>query len=223
MHPLVHITSLVIFSLGLALGQLSDLWLAALFLPLYWLFCGHGPGASSWQMLRRLRWFFFSILAIYLWFTPGQWIWPALQQWSPTYDGLWLALHRLLVLVAIVLAVATLLKALSMGQLMSALRQLLQPLRLVGFPVDRFALRLTLTVDASQRLLLQPAAGQSSEEKKTLQQRLSGVADVLYQRFKQTMQLPEKEVEIELEAVSAPPPWQWLWPATILLAFVFWN
>jgi len=222
LHPLIHVVSLLVLSLGLALSRGPHWGWLLLFLPVYWLICGHGPGSSAWSMLKRLRWFLLSIVVVYSWFTPGLWIVSDWQRWSPTVEGAQLALHRLVVLIAIVLAVATLLKTLDREQLMAALRQLVLPLRRFGFPADRFALLLTLTLIASRKLA---ALGSPIDMPKanSIKQRLLHVVDRLYFRFREALIVDGLAKQIEIPALVAPPVWQWAWPGLILTAVVLVN
>lgn len=221
MHPLIHLVSLLVFSLGLTLGQWSQLLLATALLPLYWMAVRQGPGLSGWRLIQRLRWFFLSILVVYLWFTPGHWVWPALGIWSPTQEGLELATHRLAVLVLIIMAVASLLRVLSLEQLMSALQQMLAPLARFGFPVERFALRLALTIQAGQ-LLLQSGASTPAPADASPRQKIEILAQHLWQHFQQAVTV-QAEREIDIPSSQAPPWWQWGWPLALLAAFLSVN
>lgn len=106
------------------------------------------------RLLRRVRVLLIAIVILFAWFTPGEAFfhdWPRL---GPTREGLALAVLHGARLVAVVCAVAVLLERLSLQRLVGGLYALGRPLRLIGVPPERLALRLLLVlryVEASPR------------------------------------------------------------------------
>lgn len=106
------------------------------------------------RLLRRVRVLLIAIAILFAWFTPGEAFfhdWPRL---GPTREGLALAALHAARLVAVVCAVAVLLERLSLQRLVGGLHALSRPLRLIGVPPERLALRLLLVlryVEASPR------------------------------------------------------------------------
>jgi energy-coupling factor transport system permease protein len=211
----------MVFSLGLAWGSFSSLLFAVSLLCLLALLVGVRADIRSWKMLRRLRWFFLSIAIVYLWFTPGRWLFPELQGWSPTFEGLSLAAQRLAILVTIVFAVGALLRSLSQAQLMAALQQLLQPLAMFGFPAQTFALRLALTVEAAMTTTVGSDVAKVQGE--TLMQRARGMAAALADKFIAATAVDDNEKEIELLNLPKPAVWQWSVPFMLALLFALLN
>ncbi|MDH5258174.1 MAG: hypothetical protein OEX07_09195, partial [Gammaproteobacteria bacterium] len=82
MHPLISLICFIIFAAFVSLGQVASSMLGLLFLLVVWVISRQLPAAKAWAMIKRLRIFFVSILIMYLWFTPGQLIWPVLASWS---------------------------------------------------------------------------------------------------------------------------------------------
>ena len=106
------------------------------------------------RLLRRVRVLMLAILILFGWFTPGEAVLASWPQWSPSREGLMLAvLHggRLLVVVS---AVALLLERLPLERLVGGLYSLCRPFSLIGLQAGELALRLMLVlrfVDASPR------------------------------------------------------------------------
>ena len=94
-----------------------------------------------------MRWLFISLLIIYAFTTPGEYIPELLAYASPTYEGCVLGLLQITKLL-IALASLSLLFASSLKQdLIVGLYMLLTPLKLFGLNVERFSARLMLTLD----------------------------------------------------------------------------
>lgn len=144
LQPLTRLLLLLV--MAPALGNLALLDLAGLCLGLI-----AGYRAMSSQALprlaaglMRLRWLLLSIWVLYLGFTPGT----PLSPWTPglSLEGLLDGSRRVLVLVALMTAVYWLLATTPVPQLVSALDQLLAPLRRLGCPTAVFSRRLALTL-----------------------------------------------------------------------------
>ena len=98
------------------------------------------------RLLRRVRVLLLAIAILFSWFTPGEAVfhdWPRL---GPTREGGALAALHAARLVAVVCAVAVLLERLPMQRLVGGLHALSGPLRLIGVPPERLALRLLLVL-----------------------------------------------------------------------------
>lgn len=206
----------------MALGGLTSLMFGAGLLGIYCIAVKRLPGKRAWQMVKRLRWFFLSIAIVYLWFTPGEFVFPVWEHWSPTFEGVWQALQRISVLVLLVLSVNSLLVSLSREELMAALHQLAVPFSGLGLSPERFALRLALTLEivTAQR----QKTSTSSEEKNTgrtsVREKIDALAMALEKKFIQALDVEMNEKEIEVPRLATPAFWQWSVP--VLLMLVFW-
>lgn len=109
-------------------------------------------------LLRRTRWIMLSLLLIFAYATPGNALWPALAQFSPTLEGLADGLLQGCRLIFVLAALAILLHVLPQQQLMNGLYTLSSPLRHVGLPPERLAVRLALTLHYAEANLLHPPA-----------------------------------------------------------------
>ena len=146
MHPLVRIWTLLVFAAGVALGGSTALAAALGMLVLAYAIAGPAHLAGVGGMIRRIRWLLLSLL-IYGWWTPGEPLLVALGAGSPTVTGLYAGLERALVLVVMVAAVHLLMKTTSREDLLGALVQLTRPLARLGFPYERFAVRVALVME----------------------------------------------------------------------------
>lgn len=97
-------------------------------------------------LLRRARWLLLSILLIYAYATPGEFVSHFPDALAPTYEGLQNGGIQALRLVVMLAALSLLLATSSRAQIMAGIYQLLKPFRLFGLQPERFAARLWLTL-----------------------------------------------------------------------------
>lgn len=230
MHPVIRIVTFVVFSLGVVFGNVQHLLLALLLLVLGYSLWQPTRFSLNWKMLRRMRWLFLSILVIYLWFTPGQLLIPAIGAWSPSWEGIRLGVYRVASLVFIVLAVNLLIKSNARDELIAGIMWLLRPLRLLGLPDERLAVRIALTFDVVHEVQgvyeapKSEASSSSTEEKpksfvNRLRARLWSIGVSAVSLFEQVIQraenTPTHEVTIPIE--GRPPYYQWGLPILLVL------
>jgi len=157
MHPAVKIVSLVILSMFSTQGGWFTLLLTgALLLPFYilrplFLY-------TALRMLLRLKWFFFSILLIYLVLTPEL----PIEHQSIYFNNLSAlntflnqalpGLFRIMVLVLIIFAVNLFLRTTSKESILAALLWLFTPLKILTINIERISLRAMLTLDYIEKL-----------------------------------------------------------------------
>jgi energy-coupling factor transport system permease protein len=102
-------------------------------------------------LVRRSRWLLLTMLVMFGWLTPGT---PLPGMPGASQEGLLLAADNIARLLIALASLALLLKALDAPKLVAGMRSLLAPLALLGFPRDRIAVRLALTlreVEASRK------------------------------------------------------------------------
>lgn len=144
MHPVIKIVSLIIVTVFITQGGWCSLLLAyCLVLPFYLI------NSSLWRtaliMIRRLKWFFLSILMVFYFFTPE--LPPAQQSISYVNQGLLLGLFRICALMVIIFAVNLFIKTTEKEEILAALIWILAPLRILYINIDRFSLRAVLTLE----------------------------------------------------------------------------
>lgn len=143
MHPGAKILCLLALSIAVQMMgpyALFSTW-AILILLLMW----RGRGTMI-SMLRRVRWLMLSILFIYAYATPGEYIRGLPDELAPTYEGLVSGAMQAARLAAILGALSVVLASSSREQLMAGIHALLRPLRPFGVAADQFSARLWLTL-----------------------------------------------------------------------------
>ncbi len=94
-------------------------------------------------LLRRSRWLFLTMLVMFGWLTPGT---PLPGVPGASQEGLLLAADNIARLLIALSSLAMLLNILAPADLVAGMRGLLAPVALLGFPRDRIAVRLALTL-----------------------------------------------------------------------------
>ncbi|MDX1810580.1 MAG: hypothetical protein R3240_01415 [Gammaproteobacteria bacterium] len=217
MHPLIVLVCFILFAGFVSLGSGALLAAGLFLLVVSGLLLRTGPGARAWRMLSKMRLFFLSIFILYVWFTPGELLFFALDHWSPTWEGLTFGGERVLALVLLVLAVDMLLKTLSREQILCGLFYCFYPLTLLGFSRDKFMIRTWLTLEAvtSHPVAKPPRKSFDLKHFPAYIDALAGrIRDLLEQANAKAC---EEEIIIEIEG---PPIWyHWLLPIGVLIYF----
>lgn len=209
-HPTIRLAS--VFALVIFVPQFG-LWpLALLSAGLLALRASRGWGElrQALESIWRLRWLLLAIAVLYLGFTPGQ----PLFAFSdlPSIQGVTEGLRRVLILVLILLAVQAVLRALGAQQLAAAIVQLAAPLRSLGLPVDRFAIRLATALDVVQRVGEQAREARDRADRGTVVQR---AAQLIVDVEAAAAQAADSLGEVpRLPAVAW---WAWALPALVAL------
>jgi energy-coupling factor transporter transmembrane protein EcfT len=102
----------------------------------------------------RMRYVFLTLLLLYSCATPGRYLIPAWGQMSPTVEGVRAGGVHLLRLVVAIASLSVVLASTGRQDLLAGILFLLRPLQRLGVPVERFAVRLVLTmqyVESPQR------------------------------------------------------------------------
>ncbi len=108
------------------------------------------------QLIKRMRWLFLSLLLVYAYATPGEYLAFLPLNVAPSYEGLHLGLMQIAKLLIAVASLSALFASASKSQLMAGLWTLLSPLRLVGLNVERFTVRMLLTLHYVEQIAVQP-------------------------------------------------------------------
>lgn len=103
-------------------------------------------------LLWRMRWLLLTMLLLTGWMTPGVYALPELGHFSPTLEGLGLALRQWAHLIALLSMVVWLFARWTATQIALALAQALSPLRYVGLDTPAFARRLALVFQYLENL-----------------------------------------------------------------------
>lgn len=152
LHPA---TRLVAWAALVILAQLARgpwLWgLGLIVLVVAVLFARH----RAWRLVKRVRVLLLVLCVLFALFTPGELVVPFLGSAGPTQEGLGAASAHCVQLLVVVLLVAILLETTREQDLVAGLMVLARPLRGLGLPVDRLAVRVLLVF----RYVERPPAG----------------------------------------------------------------
>lgn len=142
-----HPSAVFIFSLAfLLLMQTVDASAGPLLQGSTVLLAGLLTWAGFMRLLRRSRILLLTLAGLFLWSTPGRWLWPGLGMWSPTWEGAVLALHQTVRLLAMIGWVALLHHALPLPRWLAGLWGVLAPWRWLGVDTGPFVIRLMLVM-----------------------------------------------------------------------------
>lgn len=221
LHPAIRIILLIVLATGVAVGSPAHLFVFAILVVLVYLFQRPAPWRSAGRMLRRLRWFFVSLLVLFFWFTPGD---PLLfadavgSRWLPTREGVIEGTIRISALVVIVLAVNLILATTPREQLLAGLLWLAAPLEKLGADRERFALRVALVLDAVPKV--QELLGEARCSIATHRARGFAAVGTTAGRALETALREADNASLSplpVQLGTAPPVWQWVLPAALIV------
>ncbi len=142
-HPSIRIILFVAFSVLVSHLELKTL---ILFCLIFVLVLNGLQEHQFFNVLKRMRWLFMSMMIIYAYATPGQYFssWP--MEFAPTYEGCLEGIKQIS-RISLVLAGIAILKATSTGEvLMLGMYCLLRPFKIFNLAPERFTARLYLTL-----------------------------------------------------------------------------
>ena len=99
------------------------------------------------RILKRMKWFFLVMLLIFAFNTPGQHIHGWDYLFSPTYEGLASGLLQVFRMLTLLAALSLIMTINTKPQLISGFYFMLLPLQSLGLEIERFAVRLWLTLE----------------------------------------------------------------------------
>ena len=224
MHPLIRVVCLLLMAGFVATGNLLFLLLSLSVLTEVYLSASLSI-RKCWALIRRMRWFFLSILVIYFWFTPGQAFSPALANalWFPSVDGVELGLIRVACLVLIIAAVSALLQSTRREQLFTAIYSLFAWTRYLGLSPERFAVRATLTLETMTKVQAMIATTKEQlEPESAAKTRIASLANATSGVFVNVYKSAQRAELTAVTLQDAEPLalWQWLYPLCLLLAYL---
>ena len=205
---------LLVFTAGMATARPELLTGGFAFLLLLYALAGIPSPATLAHMIKRLRWLLLAILLVYGWWTPGVSIWPGAGALSPTIDGLYLGMLRVMALIAIVAAVHLLLQSTPREELLPAIMQLIRPLT-TRHVRERIAVRTLLSIEAVTQV--QSLASEVLREHPVTTRNPSNLAKASQLLYKTVLDRADHAGNdlIEVRELAAPPWWQWIIPLAI--------
>ncbi len=217
MHPLIVFCCFLVFAVCVSLGDIRLSVAGLLMLVGVWSVLRCKPSPRAWQMLRRMKIFFASIVLLYTWFTPGRLLLPELDTWSPTWEGVMSGSERVMALVVLVLAVDSFLLLLPREKILAALYFFFYPLHVLGFDRQRFMLRTLLTLEAVQAnrpILADKSAGSEHGFSHYLDRLAASIAGLL--RESENLALHR---QCTVDVGEPPPGWQYAIPLSLAMVF----
>jgi energy-coupling factor transporter transmembrane protein EcfT len=199
LHPIIRLACFILLLIGLTVSNLFFIVVVPLFLIIFKCYCSF---SSVLPLVKRLRWFFLSLLILNLSF-------------SFDLHGLLIALHKIAVLIIIVLAAYLLMFTTSIKQLIAALLWWLYPFQKLGFSTLRFAVRLSLileTVESVQKVQVSSAA---SSSKNPIKKITETVSNLFIHILDHAETAPLRSLEIP--ETKSPPLWQWIYPMLLMI------
>jgi len=151
MHPFVK---MLMFLLILLVASIVDNQLLILIMLVLSVMAVKLQFKVFFATLKRMRWLFLSIFLIYAFGTPGEMVPPFPLSLAPSYEGLHLGLLQISRLLIALAALNVLLATSTKEELMLALYILLQPLKYAGLDVEKFSVRLLLTLNYVDELAI---------------------------------------------------------------------
>ncbi|MGZ8252236.1 MAG: CbiQ family ECF transporter T component [Methylophilaceae bacterium] len=143
MHPTVKIIYLIALAVTVHLlppQELATLAVLTIVLLIYY------KAINILKMLTRMRWLFLTMMVIYAFSTPGEYVPDFPFEIGPTYEGLCAAMVQASRLSIMLAGLALLLTTTTRESLMVGFYVLLLPLKYFGLSPERFAARLWLTL-----------------------------------------------------------------------------
>lgn len=221
MHPLIRIVSFLVFAALVATGHAAQLAFAALLVAVGYGITANAQLKVAWPLLRRMRWLFLSLLVVYLWFTPGQPLLPAIAS-QPTLEGVLEGLQRITALALLAMAASLLMQSMTREILITALYRLLSPLRWLRVQPERIAVRITLTLEAVtevQQLLTEQLSEHPADTRRNPVARISAVSAGLFQAVIARAENTPRTT-LSITTGDRPSTVQWLMP--LALGGVLW-
>ena len=147
LHPTTLILTWIGFALALSAFGLNTMAVASVVVVGLMAISGV---ARCWQLVRRARILILVLLLVYVFATPGTPLFGGWDRAYPTWEGLQAGSIQAWRLLLLVSALAVLLSYLSRQQLLAGIYVLLLPLKPLGVPVAKFAVRLCLTLQYAE-------------------------------------------------------------------------
>ncbi len=187
MDPIIRLACFILLLIGLTISNWFFIIVVPLFLLIFRCYCSF---SSVLPLLKRLRWFFLSLLILQ-------------------------AFYNIAVLIIIVLASHLLMFTTSIQQLIAALLWWLYPFEKLGFHTERFAVRLSLILETVETVQKLQMASASSTSKNPIKKITETVSNLFIQILHHAETIPLRSLEIA--ETKSPPLWQWIYPVLLMI------
>jgi len=223
-HPVIRIICFLVFVTCLSRANAGQLFSGLALFSLLYFYSPIDFLPRAFAMLLRLRWFFLSILVLYIWMTPDTSLLnDSFSVFSFIPVGITSGLGRIFSLVLIVLAVSYLLASLEQDQLIAAIYWLVAPLAYVGLEREKMVLRLAMGMDAVGKLAKAPRLKDGNENRlgagKNFYHRITGSIRHYYE-YVLGCAKEDTGREYTFDCLNPPAFWQWAFPLGLYLLFL---
>lgn len=237
MHPVIRVISFFILSGFVVFGGVYELGLGLLIVCAVVAFKRFQSVELSLRILKRMKWFFISILILYLWFTPGAPLLDVALPGMPTLEGVHTGLLRVMSLVLVIFTVNYFVTTIARTKLVEAIIWILYPLKWMGVDNRVLALRIALVLELVPRVqnivldvkqeFQERNAGLLQEDnpsrRNKLWARLSAAGQLSEQLFvrvlDEAVNMPGEQ--INLGEATHPPVLQWSVPLVLVVLFLW--
>ena len=210
MHPVNRVICFFIFAFFLSHANLTQLAVYAAMLILYLLIVG-SEFLPVYRLMLRLRWFFLSIVVLYIWLEPAG--------TSSLTAGLTQAFMRIALLCLLIVASYLFVIRIPRDDLMACIYWICYPSRWLGLSPERIALRTRLVVDAVG-VLHKEFQAVKPETKLGIAERIRTLADEAGVWFSRIDEKSESAslVRFELSTTTPPSLRDWVFSLSFMLA-----
>ena len=224
MHPVIRIICFLVFVTCLSRANAGQLFSGLILFSLLYLYSPIDFLPRAFAMLLRLRWFFLSILVLYIWMSPDA---SPLSNSSSVFSfippGVASGLGRVFSLVLIVLAVSYLLASLEQNQLIAAIYWLAAPLAYLGLEREKMVLRLAMGMEAVGKLAKIPRLKRADEDRpgagKNFYSRITASLQYYYQ-YALDCTKEDTGNKYTFDCLNPPAFWQWGFPLGLYFLFL---
>lgn len=215
MHPVIRISIFLIFTFFIIQVKPVQLLLAGFILFSASLFLDKKYVTMMWTMVWRLKWFYISIFVLFSLFTPND---ITITSTASAYilgnvnSGYYFSLIKITALILIVMSVIVLVVSIPRHELIASLILLSKPLTVIGFPSERFAVRLYLIIDFVETLPSVVSFGsQESPAKMNFKSKIKHIVSSLHLVVNEVYNLAENSEckKIQYDKINLPHIYQW--------------
>lgn len=235
MHPVIRVISFLILSAFVVFGGVYELAFGLLIVLSVVLVKRLQSLEISLRIVKRMKWFFLSILVLYLWFTPGAPLFGISVAGMPTVEGISTGALRVMSLILVIFAVNYFVTSIARNKLVEAIVWLLYPIKLLGIDNTTLALRIALVLEIIpkvQNIVLEVRQGyqdqlrssaESASNKAKLTTKLTAASQLVEQLFVRIVDEADKmpNEKLEIASSSYPPVLQWAVPLLLIVSFVW--
>lgn len=145
---------------------------------------------------------------------------PLLDTWSPTYEGVTLASLRVIALCILVMGVSTLLRITPRDELVCGLYYFTYPLSWFGVPRERLIARIILTLEFAANPPVRVNKNKNKTEKLTVSHYLDSMIERFSVNMEKAIDVDASHQELIVELLPPPTKLEWFYFLSLILFFI---